>query len=174
MALRAVGTDRLALALRRAEPADEPGPEQQPDDERGGARRARAEADVADQVEDAGEAELLGDYVEHASPFATRSTSLASPIELLALTSTASPGRSRRISDSVASSTVEARSMSTAPQSASDSGRMSSPIRIRRSTRAPTTAGARPAWSASACSPSSRIAPNTAIRRLASSSSPRL
>ena len=50
---------------------------------RGRARRAGAEADVADEVEDAGEAELLGDQVEHAGSFTTRSTSLASPIELV-------------------------------------------------------------------------------------------
>ena len=70
------------------------GPEQKADEQRGRARRAGAEADVADEVEDAGEAELVGDHVEHGIPFTIRSTSLASPTELDALTSTASPGRS--------------------------------------------------------------------------------
>ena len=93
MALRPVLADRLALALRGAKPADELGSEQQPDKKRSGARGAGAEADVADEVEDAREAELLGDHVEHAIPFTTRSTSFASPTELDALTSTASPGR---------------------------------------------------------------------------------
>src|SRR6185369_8092842 len=87
MALRPVGADRLALALAYAQPADELRPEQQTDDERGRARRPGAEADVADEVEEAGESELFGDHVEHATPPATRSTSFASPTEFDALTS---------------------------------------------------------------------------------------
>src|SRR4029078_8934765 len=49
---------------RRVLPAqvgDEPGAEQQADEQRRRARRAGAEADVADEVEDAGEAQLFGD-----------------------------------------------------------------------------------------------------------------
>ena len=41
------------------------GPEQQADEQRGRGRRTGAEADVADEVEDAGKAQLLGDQVEH-------------------------------------------------------------------------------------------------------------
>src|SRR5206468_6716434 len=136
VALRAVGADRLALALGRSQPADEPRAEHQADDERRRARRARTEADVADEVEDAGEAEPLGDHVEHAGSFTTCSTNLASPIELEALTSTASPGRSRCTSASVASSTVAARSTWISPPTALARSAISSPIRISRSTRA--------------------------------------
>src|SRR5262249_3398032 len=106
VALRPVGADRLTLALGRAQPADEPGAAQQADEPSGGAGLDGAEADVADEIEDAGEAELVGDYVEHVarSP-ATRSTSLASPTELDAFTRTASPGWSLASSPAIASST---------------------------------------------------------------------
>src|SRR5437588_639377 len=99
MALRAVDADRLALALRYAQPANELGAEQQADEQSGRARRAGTKADVADEVQCAGKVELRGDQVEHArSPTAaaTRSTSFASPTEFDALTSTASPGCSSR------------------------------------------------------------------------------
>src|SRR5439155_6114613 len=88
VALRTVGADRLTLALADPQPADEPRAEQQADQQRGRARRTGAEADVADEVERGGEAELGGDHIEHARPPLTRSTSLDSPTELLALTST--------------------------------------------------------------------------------------
>src|SRR5690242_21158358 len=165
MTLRSVGADRLTLALRLAQPADEFGPQQQADQERGRARRTRAEADVANEVEDAGKAELIGDQVEHAGSFAMLSTSLASPTELEALTRTASPGRTMRRSASVASSTEDTRSREMLPITFSASGRISSPIRMSSSTCAARTAGARPAWSSALCSPSSRIGPSTAIRR---------
>src|SRR5687768_7320351 len=175
MTLRSVRADRLALALAGAQVRDEPRAEQQPDRQRGRARRAGAEADVADQVEQAGEAELFGDQVEHGcSPPDTRSTSLASPTELDALTSTASPGRASLSRISAASSTSAARSTATSPASASASGFISSPIRINRSTRASITAGASPACSESLWLPSSRIGPSTAMRRSTPSSEPRL
>jgi hypothetical protein len=63
--LRAIVADRLALALADAQPADELRADDQPDDERGHRRRAGAEGDVADQVEQAGKPELLGDQVKH-------------------------------------------------------------------------------------------------------------
>src|SRR5919112_421737 len=126
MGLRPVGADRLTAALAFAQVGDEPRAEQQPDRQRGGARRPGAEADVADEVEDAGKAQLLGDQVEHGSPLTTRSTSFASPIELEALTSTASPGRIICISASVASATPSTRSSETLPTICSASGRMSS------------------------------------------------
>src|SRR5690348_7898411 len=174
MALRSVGADRLPLALSLAQPADELGAEQQTDEQGRRARRTGAEADVADEVEGAGEAEMLGDYVEHASSFAMLSTSFARPTEFDALTRTASPGRTIRRNASIASSTLETRSSEMLPITFSASGRISSPIRMSSSTCAARTAGARPAWSSALCSPSSRIGPRTAIRRLASLSAPRL
>src|SRR6185369_7190127 len=174
VALRTVGADRLALPLGRAQPADELRTQQKPDEQRRRARRTRAKADVADEVQDAGEAELVGDHVEHAKPPATRSTSFASPTELDAFTSTASPGWRVRIKVSVASSTSSARSSASLPTTCSASGFISSPSRIRQSMLAPSTAGASAAWSAALCSPSSRIGPSTAIRRLTSRSSPKL
>ena len=93
--LRAVGADRLAAPLPPPQVRDEPRPEQQPDQQRRRSRRPGAEADVADEVEQAREVELLGDQVEHrASSFVSRSTTRDRPTELDALTSTASPGRS--------------------------------------------------------------------------------
>src|SRR6185369_8165337 len=166
--------DRLALALRRPQVGDEPGTEQQADEERGRACRAGAEADVADQVEDAGKAQLLGAYVEHGWAFTTLSTSFASPTELDALTRTASPGWSIRRSVFVASSTSRARSSPSLPTTCSASGRISSPMRISSSTWASSTAGARFACSSALCSPSSRIGPSTAMRRVTSRSAPRL
>ncbi len=61
--LRAVGADRLALALLGAKPADEHRAEEQADHQRGRARCPRAKADVADQIEDSRESELLGDHI---------------------------------------------------------------------------------------------------------------
>ncbi len=111
MALRPVGADRLAFALLGAQPADEHRAEQQTDGQRGRGRRAGPEADVADEVENTGEPQLLGNQIEHvATPPAIRSTSFASPIELDALTSTASPGRTSSASSSLASSALLARS----------------------------------------------------------------
>src|SRR5947209_9966376 len=134
MALRPIGADRLALALGDAQPAYELGAEQQSDQQRGRARSSGAKADVADEVEDPGKAELLRDHVEHARPPATRSTSRARPTELEALTSTASPGWSVRIRMSVASSTLDARSSESLPTTCSASGRISSPMRMSSST----------------------------------------
>src|SRR6185295_20205562 len=133
VALRAVDADRLAFALAFAQVGDEPRPEQQADEQRGRARRARAEADVADEVEDAGKAQLFGDQVEHADCLTMRSTSFASPTELDALTSTASPGCSRARSASVASSTLLTRSSESLPTTCSASARISSPIRMSSS-----------------------------------------
>src|SRR4051812_25111779 len=174
MALRPVDADRLALALADPQPGDEPRAEQKADEQSRGARRAGTEADVADKVEDPGEAELLGDQVEHDTPLTTRSTSLASPIEFDAFTRTPSPGLRACDSRSAASSTLSAKSTSTAPPSAFASGAISSPIKINRSTRALSTSAARAPWSASLCSPSSRMGPSTAMRRAASFSSPKL
>ena len=101
--MRPVGADRLALALLGAKPADEAGPISRPIISAVAVAAAGAEADVADEVEDAGEAQLLGDQDRAwPPPPAIRSTSFASPIELDALTSTASPGRTRRASSRVA------------------------------------------------------------------------
>ena len=108
--LRAVGADRLALALPPPQVGDEPRAEQQPDRQRGRGRRAGAEADVADEVEEPGKAELFGDQVEHqAGSSVSRSTTRARPTEFDALTSTASPGRSIRSTASAASSASSAR-----------------------------------------------------------------
>ena len=63
--LRPVGADRLALPLLGAQPADEHRAEEQPDHQRGRARRPGPKADVADQVEDSGESQLFGDNVQH-------------------------------------------------------------------------------------------------------------
>src|SRR5581483_7074774 len=146
VALRTVVANRLTLPLLRPKPADEFRTEQQTDEQCRRARSAGAESDVADEVEDAGKAELVGDQVEHASSFAMLSTSFASPTLLLAFTSTASPARTIRRSASVAPSTLSTRSTETRSPSASSSGRISSPIRISRSTCASSTEGARPAW----------------------------
>src|SRR6185437_1019866 len=145
VALRPVLANRLPLPLGSAQPTDELRAEQKPDQERGARRRAGTEADVADEVEEAGKVQLVGDHVEHATPPDARSTSLASPTEFEAFTSTASPGRIIRISASVASSTLDTRSKEMLPTICSASGRISSPIRIRRSTCASRTAGASPA-----------------------------
>src|SRR4028118_999886 len=76
-----------------AGPADEPRADQQADDQGGRGRRARAEGDVAKDVEEAGEAELFCDPQNHrASPPASASTRAASPTELDPVTSIASPG----------------------------------------------------------------------------------
>src|SRR5262245_56478584 len=114
VALRPVGTDRLPFALLGAQPANEYRPEQQPDRQCGRGRGPGAKADVTDEVEEAGETELLSYPIEHAGSFTMCSTSLASPIELDALTSTASPGRTNLASSSRASSTLLARSIVTA------------------------------------------------------------
>ena len=95
-----------------------------------------------------------------------RSTSFASPTELDALTSTASPGRTIDSSASVASSTFDARSSETCRRPSRPAGASRRRSGSARSTCASSTAGARPAWSASLCSPSSRIGPSTAIRRV--------
>src|SRR5215203_596993 len=96
MALRSIRSDRLTLALLGAKPANENGAEKEADHQRRRRRGARPEADVANEVEKSRKSELLGDQIEHvAIPPAIRSTSFASPIELDALTSTASPGRTR-------------------------------------------------------------------------------
>ena len=49
--LRAVGADRLALALAQAQMVDDPGPEQEHEHQRGDHRAAGAERDVTEHVE---------------------------------------------------------------------------------------------------------------------------
>ena len=162
VALRPILADRLALALLDPQPADEPGTKQQTDDQRRRARRARAEADIADEVEDAaGNANCCSDQVEQVRPPAIRCTSFASPTELDALTNIASPGWSMlRQRVRVASSTLldEVDRAATRPE------------RVRERTHFPAlnqdqaihastdnTTGARPACRESLCAPSSRI-----------------
>ena len=99
MGLRAIGADRLSLALAHAQPADEFGTDHQADDERRRDRRARAEGQIADEVEDAREVQGLGKPVKHqfvspsraASPRAA--TRRDSPTPLEPLTRIASPAR---------------------------------------------------------------------------------
>jgi len=65
MALWTVGADRLALALLGAQPVDEGGADKEADHQRSRGRRSSTEADVANEIEDAGKTKLLGQYIEH-------------------------------------------------------------------------------------------------------------
>src|SRR5690349_7985963 len=69
MGLRAVGPDRLALALPQPQRIDDRGAEQEDQHRRGYQRPAGAEGDVAEDVEDRGVASELREKGEHsASP----------------------------------------------------------------------------------------------------------
>src|SRR6187399_1275582 len=123
MALRSVFADRLALALAHPQVGDEPGSQHQSDEERGRARRARPEAQIADEVQDAREVELLRDQVEHSAvSFVSRSITRERPTELEAFTSTASPGFRRCDTASAAPSASATCVTCTCPSSASSSG----------------------------------------------------
>ena len=63
MSLRAIIADRLPLALANAQPADEFGAYQQPDQQRCRHRRARAERQIAHKIERVGEIEILGNKI---------------------------------------------------------------------------------------------------------------
>jgi hypothetical protein len=65
MRLRAVGADRLALALPHPQVVDDRGAEQEHEDQRGQHRAARADGQVAEDVEDRDGAGEIGQPVEH-------------------------------------------------------------------------------------------------------------
>src|SRR5690606_20681882 len=98
VALRTIVTDRLPLALTDTQPADELRPDQKAQKQGRRHRAAGAEADIADEVENARKAELLGDQIEHdAVPFTRRPDEIprTKPERLIAfdpLTRTTSPG----------------------------------------------------------------------------------
>ena len=58
MALRPVGADRLALALLRLQPGDDARPEHEADEQRRHHRAARAEGEIAEEIE---RLELVGE-----------------------------------------------------------------------------------------------------------------
>ena len=101
MPLRPIAADRLAVPLQRFQPADHRRPENEADDQRGQARGARAERDVAEQVEQdelVGERPRRGRYSIRRPPRVVSSALTTSFIRLprLPLIRTASPGASAR------------------------------------------------------------------------------
>ena len=172
--VRAVVADRLALALADAQPADELGADQQAEQQRGRGRRAGAEGDVAEEVEDAREAKLFCDPEKHQSvPARQRLDERGEPDRVRSLDEHRVARADRRAGERQGGRRVghmrhfhlAAKRFRERFHLVADQDRIIDPGRLQPARRAR-------AWKSSLSGPSSRIAPSTAMRRPATFSSP--